>query len=88
MSSHKGCIPSEVMVDESSNLAIFKREEEWEKISSNFLAYSPNSPSSLTPDTKTATTNMVLANWVVVIMTIIINKLLVGIFTGRNLLER
>ena len=68
-------------------LIVIKREE-GEKISSNFQAYLPNSPSSLTSDTKTATTKMVLANWVVVIMTIIINKLLVGIFTGRNLLER
>ena len=74
-------------IDEIS-LIVIKREEEREKTSSNFQAYLPNIPSSLTSDTKTATTKIALANCVVVIMIIIINKLLVGICTGRNLLER
>ena len=74
-------------IDEIS-LIVIKREEEGEKTSSNFQAYLPNTPSSLTSDTKTATTKIALANCVVVIMMIVINKLLVGICTGRNLLER
>ena len=74
-------------IDEIS-LIVIKREEEGEKTSWNFQAYLPNTPSSLTSDTKRATTKIALANCVVVIMIIIINKLLVGISTGRNLLER
>ena len=74
-------------IDEIS-LIVIKREEEREKTSSNFQAYLPNTPSSLTSDTKTTTTKIALANCVVVIMTIVINKLLVGICNGRNLLER
>ena len=74
-------------IDEIS-LIVIKREEEGEKTSSNFQAYVPNTLSSLASDTKRATTKIALANCVVVIMIIIINKLLVGISTGRNLLER
>ena len=74
-------------IDEIS-LIVIKREEEREKTSSNFQACVPNTLSSLTSDTKRATTKIALANCVVVIMMIVINKLLVGICTGRNLLER